>query len=68
MKHLTNEQLLQNLANATITHYGCHGHTKAEMNEQYCNEYKAEIRNRGLDIPDLDTLLKTGVFNGSGTF
>ncbi len=66
MKDLSNEKLLEMLANATKTHYQCHGHGKADRNEQSCVAFKEELTKRGVEIPSDDDLLKVGIFNGEG--
>jgi len=60
--------LTQLLANATKTHIGCNGHHKAMMNELRAKDYAAMITKAGGAIPDRDTLLKIGIFNGEGAY
>jgi len=64
----TKEQLLQELANATKTYYGCSGHSKAERNEWRAKEYKEQLKAIGEDIPTDEELLKVGIFNGEGSY
>ena len=64
----TNEQLIQRLANATKTYYGCSGHTKAANNERKANEFKELLRERNVDIPTDKELLEVGQFNGDGSW
>lgn len=66
MEHLTDHQLLQQLANIVKTYYECGGHSKAASNEALAEGYRSELINRGVTIPVLDDLLKFGVFNGVG--
>jgi hypothetical protein len=62
------EQILTKLANAMKTYYACSGHTKAQMNLQRIKEYKEELKKLSEPIPHDDQLLKTGIFNGEGSF
>ena len=64
----TNEQLLQRLANATKTYYGCGGHTKADGNEREANKWKELLKERNVPVPTDTELLKVGVFNGEGSW
>jgi len=63
-KEYTDQRLVQLLANATNTYYGCHG--KAHRNEVICKYYTLELKRRGANIPEKDVLLETGIFNGDG--
>lgn len=66
MKDYTTTELLQMLANATITHYQCGGHGKADRNECIAIDYKDELMTRGEPIPSDKELLAIGIFNGEG--
>jgi len=61
---VSDEELLTMLANATSTHYGAGGHTKAELNEWAARRHRREMVRRGLAVPDDKELLKLGTFNG----
>lgn len=65
---ITTDTLLEWLANATKTYYGCLGHNKADMNRLRVKSYKAELQARAIKIPADDELLKTGIFNGDGSY
>lgn len=67
IKDLTNEELIQHLANAMHTGAVCLGHTKAEMNERNEILLRAEVKSRGLDIPGVKDLYARGQFNGPGS-
>ena len=62
------ETVLSYLANATVTYYEAGGHHKAEVNKALRNIYTEELFERGEAVPLLDDLLKTGQFNGEGSF
>jgi hypothetical protein len=68
MDQLEKQTLIQKLANATKTNYGCGGHYKAKMNEEKMAEYTGLLRNAGEEIPNDDELLKIGKFNGEGSY
>ena len=63
---LSDEELVQWLANATKTHYACGGHKKAARNERLSDSYREKLKARGVKIPDTRALLDSGVFNGAG--
>lgn len=65
---LRGKELLEMLANATVTHYQCGGHNKAFWNESRAKSYKEELKELGVDIPTDQELLKTGTFNGKGSY
>lgn len=65
---ITNEKLLQMLANATKTYMGCNGHNKALCNKQRMKEFEAQLKDRGVNIPDDRQLSKNGIFNGEGAY
>jgi len=67
MKNLTNDELLERLANATATDYGAGGHSKGYRNEAKSKEYKDELISRGVDVPPVKSLLEVGKFNGIGS-
>lgn len=67
-KGISDETLLAMLANATKTYYNALGHTKAHYNQLKMENYKKELQNRKVSIPDNEELLKIGQFNGIGTY
>jgi len=64
--NLSDQELIQQLANATTTYYQAGGHTKARLNEIAMKEFHQEMLNRRIDIPENEELFKIGVFNGKG--
>lgn len=64
----TPEQLIQMLANATVTYYRCSGHNKADMNKMRVEKYKNQMEELGYNIPTYEELLKIGEFNGEGSY
>lgn len=64
---LKDEELVQWLANATKTEYNCLGHKKAARNKYKAKSYKEKLKERDVEIPDLDELLADGIFNGPGS-
>jgi len=60
------DTLLQRLANATKTYYGCGGHGKAARNESLMKRFTRELKESGEAVPTVDELLEMGVFNGKG--
>jgi len=63
---MNTQETIQKLANATKTYYNCSGHGKAARNERLVNEYKKELSDNNITIPEDEELLKIGVFNGDG--
>ena len=57
------ETLIAVYKNAFTTYLQCGGHSKAERNLRIAGKYLAEIRRRGLDVPE-----GKGVFNGPGSY
>lgn len=62
------EELVQKLANATKTYYGCFGHNKANMNKSNMDEYVRQLKKLKHNIPSDNELLDMGVFNGEGAY
>lgn len=67
-KNKETDNLIQQLANATVTGARCGGHFKAKMNEQKAAEYVAALRIESKYIPSDDELYKIGIFNGEGAY
>lgn len=67
-KTLTDEELIQHLANAMHTGAMCGGHGKAHYNRVAANAFKTEAESRGLTLPDASALYKMGTFNGPGSY
>lgn len=65
---LTDEEVIQHLANAMHTGAMCGGHGKAHSNRQAAALLRAEAETRGLTLPDTNTLYKMGTFNGPGSY
>lgn len=61
------QELIQKLANATKTWYGCGGHGKAWRNECVAKEYRETLKVLGVAIPTTKELLEMGQFNGIGS-
>jgi hypothetical protein len=62
----TTGELIQMLANATVTWYTCGGHGKAWSNECMAGEYRSTLEALGVEIPETRKLLDMGKFNGTG--
>lgn len=67
MKNLTNDELIQHLANALHTEAICLGHKKAARNEEAVAQYRVEADKRGLTVPGRTELYAMGQFNGPGS-
>ena len=67
LKGKTSSELIQMLANATVTRYGCGGHWKAERNQHNIKEIETRLNEIGHTIPDKDSLFIMGKFNGDGS-
>ena len=65
---LTDDDVIQRLANAAATHGGVGGHGKAENNRQNMEGWKAELIKRGVVCPPIQKLYDIGVFNGEGSY
>lgn len=63
----TKEELLEYLANATVTYYQCGGHKKSDRNEEAIKWYNEQLKSMGILTPTTDELLKKGIFNGKGS-
>jgi hypothetical protein len=59
--------LLEKLANATVTYYQCNGHAKAERNLFLMREYREQLKAMECEIPSDKELLERGKFNGEGS-
>jgi hypothetical protein len=68
IEELSDEKLLEFLANATKTYAGCAGHYKAKMNGSLADRYEKELESRGVPIPGLNKLYEDGIFNGDGSY
>lgn len=65
-KGISDEDLLQRLANACFTHYQALGHNKADMNWRLMETMKEELKRRGMEVPSHSELNNRGIFNGEG--
>ena len=76
IKSLTDNELMQYLANAYVTRCLALGHGKTASNDALVNRYRNELIARGHTIPELglfppkseflDRLINRGMFNGPG--
>ena len=57
----------QKYCNALKTYSACAGHGKAERNKSAANDYRLEITAEGGVVPDRETAIQAGVFNGPGS-
>ena len=70
-------EILQWLANAYVTYANALGHSKAQANWALVSQYRAELIERGMGIPSLETgehskfkddLCEFGELNGQGSY
>lgn len=77
IKAATDATLWEWLCNALNT-TACIGHTKGQMNETFAAKYRAELIERGHNIPSIeffggnrayrDKIAELGAYNGPGSF
>lgn len=61
------DELINKLANATVTYTGARGAAKADRNRAAARYYEQQIKDAGGDVPSADELRRRGVFNGDGS-
>lgn len=64
---LSDRELLQWLANASVTYASCGGHGKANRNRKAADRFREMLEDRGVEIPETQQLYDQGVFNGPGS-
>ena len=69
IKEVSNETLLDYLANAKVTTSRLSIHHRSYPNrEALVRKYTNELESRGVKIPDDKDLYRSGVFNGRGSY
>jgi hypothetical protein len=64
---LTDREVIERAANALTTARGCMGRGKSARCLGSFEHYKAIAESRGIALPSVDDLAKSGQFNGPGS-